>query len=213
MAFAPAPARDQGARGAPQGVRGNVCPGRGTRSVLSSSGVFMRVTMIGAGYVGLVSGACFADFGHQVTVIDRDAGRDRRAQPRRNSDLRARPGRPRRSELPRRPARIRHGNAARGRCRSRVHRGGYAVAPRRRSCRSELRLRRGARDRAGSLRRGRGGDEIDGPRGYRRRDRTHPARAASGRGHRGRVQPGIPARGRRHPGFQASRPHRGRHGK
>src|SRR6185436_19021161 len=35
----------------------------------------MRVTMIGAGYVGLVSGACFADFGHQVTVIDRDAGR------------------------------------------------------------------------------------------------------------------------------------------
>src|SRR6476660_3485618 len=35
----------------------------------------MRVTMIGAGYVGLVSGACFANFGHQVTVIDRDAGR------------------------------------------------------------------------------------------------------------------------------------------
>ncbi|RYG35249.1 MAG: hypothetical protein EON93_06830, partial [Burkholderiales bacterium] len=26
----------------------------------------MRVTMIGAGYVGLVSGACFADFGHTV---------------------------------------------------------------------------------------------------------------------------------------------------
>jgi UDPglucose 6-dehydrogenase len=33
----------------------------------------MRVTMIGAGYVGLVSGACFADFGHQVTSIDKDA--------------------------------------------------------------------------------------------------------------------------------------------
>ena len=35
----------------------------------------MRVTMIGAGYVGLVSGACFADFGHQVTCIDKDASK------------------------------------------------------------------------------------------------------------------------------------------
>ncbi|MGO9698911.1 MAG: UDP-glucose dehydrogenase family protein, partial [Xanthobacteraceae bacterium] len=35
----------------------------------------MRVTMIGAGYVGLVSGACLADFGHHVICIDRDASR------------------------------------------------------------------------------------------------------------------------------------------
>jgi UDPglucose 6-dehydrogenase len=31
--------------------------------------------MIGAGYVGLVSGACFADFGHQVSCIDKDAAK------------------------------------------------------------------------------------------------------------------------------------------
>ena len=35
----------------------------------------MRIVMIGSGYVGLVSGACFADFGHHVTCVDKDAGK------------------------------------------------------------------------------------------------------------------------------------------
>src|SRR6201995_4700345 len=35
----------------------------------------MRIAMIGTGYVGLVSGACFADFGHVVTCVDSDAGK------------------------------------------------------------------------------------------------------------------------------------------
>ncbi|MBB2825412.1 UNVERIFIED_ORG: UDPglucose 6-dehydrogenase [Rhizobium esperanzae] len=32
----------------------------------------MRITMIGSGYVGLVSGVCFADFGHDVICVDKD---------------------------------------------------------------------------------------------------------------------------------------------
>jgi UDPglucose 6-dehydrogenase len=35
----------------------------------------MRIAMIGSGYVGLVSGTCFADFGHDVTCVDRDESR------------------------------------------------------------------------------------------------------------------------------------------
>ncbi|HEY0271408.1 MAG TPA: UDP-glucose/GDP-mannose dehydrogenase family protein [Sphingomonas sp.] len=35
----------------------------------------MRITMIGTGYVGLVSGACFSDFGHDVVCVDKDASK------------------------------------------------------------------------------------------------------------------------------------------
>jgi UDPglucose 6-dehydrogenase len=35
----------------------------------------MKLVMIGSGYVGLVSGACFADFGHEVICVDKDAAK------------------------------------------------------------------------------------------------------------------------------------------
>ena len=35
----------------------------------------MRIAIIGTGYVGLVSGACFSDFGHHVTCVDKDASK------------------------------------------------------------------------------------------------------------------------------------------
>ena len=35
----------------------------------------MKITMIGSGYVGLVSGACLSDFGHEVVCVDKDAAK------------------------------------------------------------------------------------------------------------------------------------------
>ena len=36
----------------------------------------MQIAMIGSGYVGLVSGACLADFGHNVVCVDKDPERN-----------------------------------------------------------------------------------------------------------------------------------------
>ena len=35
----------------------------------------MRIAIIGTGYVGLVTGACLSEFGHDVTCIDKDASK------------------------------------------------------------------------------------------------------------------------------------------
>ena len=110
----------------------------------------MRIAMIGTGYVGLVSGACFADFGHHVTCVDKDAGKidglNAGAMPIWEPGLEA----------------LVKSNAERGRLTfttdlaeggggrgSGVHRGRHPGAPRRRPCRSDLRVRRGARARQG----------------------------------------------------------------
>lgn len=40
----------------------------------------MKVAMIGTGYVGLVSGTCFAEFGHDVVCVDKDASKIERLE-------------------------------------------------------------------------------------------------------------------------------------
>ena len=99
----------------------------------------MHIAIVGTGYVGLVSGACFADFGHVVTCVDKDQAKI--------DALHA-------NEIPifepglepivsnQSDARDASNSAPicqrgeRGRCR--LHRGGNAVAARRRPCRSLL---------------------------------------------------------------------------
>ncbi len=123
----------------------------------------MRIAMIGTGYVGLVSAACLSEFGHDVVCVDKDGGKI--------ADLDAgrvpifEPGleeivaanvRARRLSFTAKLAR------AVARRRGRVHRRGNAQSPRRRPCRSELRVRRrrGNRGRARQL--CGGGHQIDG---------------------------------------------------
>jgi UDPglucose 6-dehydrogenase len=42
------------------------------KPTLGFEGLFMKIAMIGTGYVGLVSGVCFSDFGHDIVCVDKD---------------------------------------------------------------------------------------------------------------------------------------------
>ena len=107
---------------------------------------------------------------------------DRGASSRRDSDLRARPRRAGRDQCEGQAARIHHRPVEAGRgCRCRLHRGRHALAPRRRSRRSVLCLRRRARDRAVAVRLHRRRDQVDRPGRHRRRGRAHHPRGQSPR--------------------------------
>ena len=68
----------------------------------------LRVGVIGTGYVGLVTGACLSELGHNVVCVDTDAAKIARLQARRDPDLRAGARRARRGERRARAAPLHH---------------------------------------------------------------------------------------------------------
>ena len=142
----------------------------------------MKIAVIGTGYVGLVTGTCFADCGNEVTCIDKDAAQDRTARTRRDADLRA--GSEELVQRNHRDGRLRlHDRSARG------HRRGAAGVHRRRHAASGRRVRRPVH-RVGRRRRHRHDTERAEDRGHQehgsgrhqpRRRRTHGAAGEASR--------------------------------
>ena len=100
-------------------------------AMLRSKDLRMQIAMIGTGYVGLVSGACFAEFGLEVVCVDKDAGKIGMLEAGQDPDLRAGAGRAGRDAHQRRPAHLHHRpRSSDRRCGGGVHRRRHAVAAR-----------------------------------------------------------------------------------
>ena len=104
----------------------------------------MRIAMIGGGYVGLVSGACFAEFGVDVAVVETDPAKLGALREGRMPIYE--PGLDRLVADNSAAGRLTFGDdlaAAVADAEGGVHRGRHADAARRRACRPQLRLCRG----------------------------------------------------------------------
>ena len=172
----------------------------------------MRVAMIGSGYVGLVSGACFAELGHTVTCVDKDAGKIEALRNGRMpiyepglAELVARSVAERRLSFTTGLAGAVEGAEAVFIAVGTPSRPADGLADLTYVYQAAREIARRAQRLCG------GRDEVDRAGGDWRRDPTYHSRYPTRRRPVGGLQPGVPARRRRDPGFHGARPGRRRH--
>ena len=167
-----------------------------------------RIAIIGTGYVGLTTGACFAHLGHDVVCADVDADKVARLSAGRDPDRRARARPPRRrGPAVGAPARSCSAPPTPSKDCDIAFLCVPDAAGRRRQRRPVLHRGRGrGRSRAAPALRERRRQQVDGPGrlGAGRRAGARPARR------QGRVEPRVPARGLGGAGLPQARPHRRR---
>ena len=177
------------------------------RTGFNNGSAGMRITMIGSGYVGLVSGACFSDFGHDVCCVDKDEGKIAALKAGRMPIYE-----PGLDQLV--AANVTAGRLTFTTDLAQAVAGADAIfiavgtPSRRGDGHADLSYVFAATEEiAAALT----GPAVDRARRHRRPGLGDPARTPPRHRRRGRLQPRIPARGRRDRRLQAARPHRHRH--
>ena len=174
--------------------------------------VDMNVAVVGTGYVGLVTGAVFADLGNDVVCVDKDAAKIAGAPGRADADLRAGPrgaGRPQRRRRPARRSPPTWPTPCAGRTSSSSPSALRPRPPASPTCTAVEEVAHGIAEALDRLQGHR--QQVHGAGGHRRPGAEHHRAQPAPAGQlRRRLEPRVPARGLGHRGHAPPRPDRRR---